>query len=213
MRDWPPTSILPMSFFARPTLEVARDLLGCILWILDPRGALSGKIVEVEAYHQFEDPASHSAMGPRPRNASMFGEPGRLYVYRIYGIHDCVNIVTEPQGIGAAILIRALEPLTGLTVMRERRSRPDGPLERIRDLTSGPGRLAQAMGIDRSDDGRPLDGNRVAVCAGNPVPDTEVCTTPRIGVSRGREHPWRFCVQGNPFVSRSIPTTIPIHSH
>ena len=130
-------------FYDRPTLEVAHDLIGCTL----THGATAGVIVETEAYHM-DEPACHAYVGLTPRTATLFGPPGRAYVYRSYGIHALVNAVTEPEGVGAAVLIRALEPTIGLDLMRARRGR-----DAVGDLCSGPGKLTQALGITAADDG------------------------------------------------------------
>lgn len=180
------------SFFSRSPLEVAPALLGCILQV----GAVSGRIVETEAYRD-DDEASHSFRGPRGRARVMFGPPGRLYVYRSYGIHWCVNLVCEGEGSGAAVLLRALEPLDGLAAMRTRRGdMPD------RLLCAGPGRLTQAMGIDGGLDGSsavdPGGPVRLLASAG-PVP---VVTGPRVGITKALDKPWRFGVAGSPHLSR-----------
>lgn len=195
-------SRLPRDFFARNTLQVARDLLGQVLVRILDGERLSGRIVEVEAYIGEDDLASHARFGRTPRNEAMYGPPGHAYVYQIYGLHHCLNIVTEAEGFPAAVLIRALEPLEGLERMRERRGVTDPVL-----LTSGPARLCQAMGIDRR-----LD--RADLCApdavlfvepGTSVPDDRVATGPRVGVQgdlRARTVPWRFYIRDHPWVSR-----------
>ena len=179
--------------FTRPVNEVARQLVGATLRV----AGVGGLIVETEAYDG-EDPASHSFSGPTPRNRAMFGPPGHAYVYRSYGIHWCFNLVCREAGHGAGVLIRALEPLWGLEVMRERRG---GLADRL--LCAGPGRLCQALAIDGSHDGLPLTeppfllepaAAEVAVLAG-----------PRIGISRAREVPWRFGLAGSRYLSRGFP--------
>jgi DNA-3-methyladenine glycosylase len=158
-------------------MEVAPDLIGKVFVF----GACSGRIVEVEAYTQ-DDPASHSVRGPTARNATMFGPAGRLYVYFTYGMHHCANVVTGPEGQGEAVLLRAVVPLTGVEVMRSRRAgRAD------RDLANGPGKLAQAFGLDRSD-----DGAAVTIVDDGVVPDATVLVTPRIGISRAVDWPRRW---------------------
>jgi DNA-3-methyladenine glycosylase len=196
---------LARPFFARDTLTVARDLLGRhLVRLLDGR-RVSGEIVETEAYIGEEDEASHASPGPTERNAAMYGPPGQAYVYLIYGMYHCFNIVTERQGFPAAVLVRALEPLEGLDLMRERRGRVGA--RDVRKLTSGPGRLCQALAIDGRHDGADLCSSEVSLFleAGDPVSDGEVATGPRVNV-RGDETalnaPWRFYVKNHPHVSR-----------
>jgi DNA-3-methyladenine glycosylase len=154
-------------------------------------------IVECEAYAP-DDPASHSFGGQTRRNTVMFGAPGRLYVYRSYGIHWCANVVCEPDGVGAAVLLRALDPSAGIDEMRERRGVDDPVL-----LCSGPGRLTQALGITGDHDGAPLDMPpfHLVRSAGT----GEVVRSPRIGISRARDYPWRYSLEGSRFVSRPRP--------
>ncbi len=193
---------LPREFFDRDTLRVARDLLGRVLVRLLDGERLSGRIVEVEAYIGEDDLASHARFGRTERNAAMYGPPGCAYVYQIYGLHHCLNIVTEREGFPAAVLIRALEPLEGLETMRARRGGVPDPL-----LTSGPARLCQAMGIDRALDKADLCTPDAVLFVedGPPIPDDAVMTSPRVGVRgdhRARTVPWRFYVWNHPCVSR-----------
>ena len=184
------------AFYARPVLEVAADLIGCVL---AHRGT-AGRIVETEAYHQTE-PACHAYAGLTPRTEVLFGPPGYAYVYRSYGIHALLNPVCEAEGIGAAVLIRALEPLEGLDLMRARRG-----LERPEDLCSGPGKLTQALGIGLDLNGTPI-GDPIAIRArdlGRPAP--EVSAGERIGITRAVELPWRFCDVTSRCVSRPWPS-------
>jgi DNA-3-methyladenine glycosylase len=167
--------------------------VGCTLVGADA----SGVIVEVERYQQ-DDPASHSFRGPTTRAAVMFGPPGRAYVYRSYGVHWCLNLVCEPEGRGAAVLLRALAPLSGLESMRARRG---GVGDRL--LCSGPGRLTQALGVDGRHDGTPLDGRPLAVLAR--TGSVEVVSGPRIGITRALDQPWRFGLAGSPHLSRPFP--------
>lgn len=192
---------LQRDFFARATLTVAPDLLGRTLVRMREGERCSGRIVEVEAYIGQEDQASHARCGRTERNAAMFGPPGHTYVYLIYGIHHCLNIVTRERGFPAAILIRALEPLSGIERMREARGgRP------VRELTDGPGKLCQALEIDRRFDGRDLCAPDAALFleGGTPVNEDAIATSPRVGV-RGDEAaltaPWRFYLEDNAFVS------------
>lgn len=193
---------LPREFFDRDTLQVARDLLGQVLVRRLNGERISGRIVEVEAYIGEDDLASHARFGRTERNAAMYGPPGCAYVYQIYGLHHCLNIVTEREGFPAAVLIRALEPLEGLETMRARRGGLPDHL-----LTSGPARLCQAMGIDRALDKADLCAPDAVLFVedGAPIPDDEVMTSPRVGVRgdrRARTVPWRFYVRNHPCVSR-----------
>ncbi len=183
--------------FAGTVHDVARGLLG---WTL-LRDGVGGRIVEVEAYAP-GDPASHSFRGPTPRNGSMFGAPGTLYVYRSYGIHWCVNVACEPKGTGAAVLLRALEPTEGLDAMRSRRGR-----RATRDLCSGPGKLAQALGITGADDGLTLD--RPPFLLEPPGAAPEVTATPRVGITRATDLPWRYLILGTQWASRGPRPTSP----
>jgi len=176
-------------FFARTAVAVARDLVGVEIRV----GDAGGIVVETEAYER-DDPASHSYPGPTARNAAMFGPPGTAYVYRSYGIHWCLNAVCLP---GSAVLIRAILPTEGLDAMRERRGVSDPRL-----LCSGPGRLCQALGVDRTLDGLPLDRPPFALRGGEAV--DEIAAGPRIGISRATDRPWRFALRGSPWLSRRI---------
>jgi len=183
-------------FYERPVLEVARELVGCVV----RHGAVAGRIVETEAYHESE-PACHAYAGLTPRTRVLFGPPGRAYVYRSYGIHALLNAVCEPEGIGAAVLIRALEPLEGVGIMRERRG-----MTRAEDLCSGPGKLTVALGVGLEDNGADLAGGGVRIEP--PAPGertTAIETGTRIGISRAAELPWRFCAAASPYVSRPRP--------
>ena len=193
-------------FFARPCLEVAPELLGAYLVRRRADGrCLTGRIVEVEAYlGDGSDPGSHCHRGPTPRNRAMFGPPGRLYVYRSYGIHLCVNVVCEPEGRGAAVLLRALEPVAGAPHMRRARSLAAGARER--EIANGPGKLTQALDIRLEDYGRSLlDGDLCLRRAAARDPRPPIARSRRIGLSSGRQHRYRFYVAGNAFVSRGRP--------
>ncbi|WP_227370327.1 DNA-3-methyladenine glycosylase [Halomonas sp. M20] len=189
---------LTRSFYARPALEVARDLLGRHLVRVQGDERLVGRIVETEAYGGTEDSASHAARGLTPRNAPMFGPPGHAYVYLIYGIHDMFNLVTESSGHPGAVLLRALVPITGETSMIARRSGKNG-----RNLANGPGKLTQAMGITLAELNRHdiCQGKRLWLEQGTPVEDSHVIAGPRIGIpyaeSKDREAPWRLRYQPN----------------
>jgi DNA-3-methyladenine glycosylase len=194
---------LPRAWFRRPAPEVARDLLGRLLVGRGEDGVLVGRLVECEAYQQ-DDPASHSFRGRTRRTEVMFGPPGHLYVYFTYGMHHCMNVVTGRTGEGSAVLLRAVEPLEGLEVMRRRRgSVPD------RLLCAGPGRLTQAFGVAAADNGLDLvGGERLFVAAGEPVSDDRVLVDRRVGIRHAAEIPWRFSEAGSAFVSirrRAMP--------
>jgi DNA-3-methyladenine glycosylase len=186
---------LERAFYERPTVDVARDLLGQVLVSVNAEGRTAGRIVETEAYLDADDPASHAARLRTGRVESMWGESGIAYVYRSYGIHAMLNVVTEPLGETGAVLIRALEPVFGVDLMRARRGIED---ERL--LCSGPGKLCQALAIGLDLHGTDLDSSdRLWISPGETPRD--VSTSGRIGISRGQAHPWRFWVTSNPHVS------------
>jgi DNA-3-methyladenine glycosylase len=193
---------LTEDYFGRSPLEIAPELLGCVLVHELPDGVrLCGRIVEVEAYvGDGTDPSAHCHSGPTARNRSLFGPPGRLYAYRSYGIHICVNVVCQPDSIGAGILFRAVEPLEGEDRMRGHRGLDtDAPR---RQIASGPGRLAEAFAIGLEHDGEPFDGRRLAIhrpAAGSPA--AQVIAGPRIGIRRAQDLPYRFHLADDPFVS------------
>ncbi len=180
-------------FFARNVHEVAPDLIGVTLLV----DGVGGPIVEVEAYAP-SDPASHAYRGQTPRNASMFGPPGRAYVYRSYGIHWCLNLVCEGEDIAAAVLLRALEPRYGVERMEERRRTQNARL-----LAAGPGRLCEALGVTGEHDGLPLDRPPFELRPRTETP--EIATAPRIGISVATELPWRYVLRGSAFLSRGVP--------
>ena len=175
------------SFFTRPTLAVAHDLIGTILCTRHRGVVTAGRIIEVEAYH-YSEPASHTFRGRTRRNASMYLEGGHCYIYFIYGMHYCMNIVTESEGVGAGILIRSLQPLTGIEVMKKRRR-----VAHIDMLTSGPGKICQALGIRPELQGEDLTTSRtIWLERDRQIHKLKVKRTPRIGISRARHLPWRF---------------------
>ena len=196
---------LPSDFYNRPVLEVAEDLIGCVVEHAPPgEPPTSGVIVETEAYHESE-PACHAFVGLTPRTQTLFGPPGRAYVYRSYGIHALLNAVCEPEGVGAAVLIRALQPLTGIEQMRERRT-PLGAAMRDQELCSGPGKLTQALGIELTENGGDLYDGPVRILPRPPAwREPDVVAGTRIGITKAVELPWRFCVAHNPHVSRPRP--------
>jgi DNA-3-methyladenine glycosylase len=194
---------LERAFYERPTIDVARDLLGQVLISVTPEGVTTGRIVETEAYHGADDPASHAARLKSGRVEVMHGEAGIAYVYRSYGIHAMLNVVAKPAGETGAVLIRALEPLFGVDLMRERRGVGD---ERL--LCSGPGKLCQALGISLDLHGLDLvTSERLWIAAG--MPAVRIAASGRIGISRGQHEPWRFWVSGNPYVSAHRREVVP----
>jgi DNA-3-methyladenine glycosylase len=198
------TARLPREFYARDTLTVARDLLGKCVVRLAEGTRLVGRITEVEAYICEDDRASHASPGPTARNAPMYGPPGYTYVYLIYGVHHCLNVVTGREGFPAAILIRAIEPLEGLAIIQQRRGLQSPPTA----LTCGPGRVCQALDIDRG-------LNACDLCAADallwiedaaPIPETQVARSPRIGVRgdpRAIEARWRYYLRDSAWLSGS----------
>jgi len=182
------------AFFDRSVHQVAHDLVGCRLFV----DGVGGTIVETESYER-DDPACHAYVGLTDRTETLFGPPGRAYVYLSYGIHSLLNAVAEPDGEAAAVLIRALEPTQGLEAMRERRGdRPD------LELCSGPGKLTEALGVGLEHNGADLSADPFLLLP----PDgaaPEVATGPRIGITKAVERPWRFCAAGSRFVSRPRP--------
>jgi DNA-3-methyladenine glycosylase len=188
--------VIERAFFERPVLEVAQDLVGCTV----RHAGTAGVIVETEAYHHSE-PACHAYVGLTARTSTLFGPPGIAYVYRSYGIHAMLNAVCEPDGVGAAVLIRALEPVEGVDLMRARRR-----VDRLEELCSGPGKLCQALGIG-------LDLNATSLLDGpiriEPPPAggdvSELAVGRRIGITKAAELEWRFCARGNRHVSRPWP--------
>ena len=188
---------LNASFYSRDTLQVARELLGCTLWHTTPSGKAGGMIVETEGYLGHGDDASHARFGKTPRSRVLFGPPGLAYVYFVYGMHHMFNVVTEADGVAGAVLIRALEPLQGLDLMKERRAKPDGV-----GLSNGPGRLCQAIAITLEQNEADLTSGPLGIWQGRSFADSEAETTPRIGVFGSVEEPYRFTVKGNPYISR-----------
>jgi DNA-3-methyladenine glycosylase len=194
---------LPREFYDRDPRRICRELLGKVLVRNEPRQYLAGRIVEVEAYFGKSDGAAHSFAGRTARNAVLFGPPGYAYVYFIYGNHYCLNVSCLPDGVAGGILFRAVEPLVGIEAMSKSRGLDLNGMRNLRDLTSGPGRLAEAFGITRErDNGKDLasaesdlfiadDGFRVK----------KIIATPRIGVTKAAERPWRYVIAGNTFVS------------
>ena len=191
-------SILPKSFYDRETEIVAREMLGTVLECRTDAGTASGIIVETEAYVGEHDPACHAAAGRTRRTEPLYGRPGISYVYFIYGVHWCFNAVTRTEGLASAVLVRAIEPLAGIDLMQARRG------ERVRgvSLSNGPGKLCAALGIDGSLNGVSLQRGNLVVRAGSAVPDDQVVTTPRIGITKAADWPLRYLIKGNAWVSK-----------
>jgi DNA-3-methyladenine glycosylase len=194
--------VLPRSFYERPTLTVAQDLLGKVLVHRTPAGTAAGMIVETEAYIGEDDPACHAAPGPTRRNAPLYGPPGFAYVYLNYGIHYLVNAVTEAEGRPAAALIRALAPVDGIRLMEKRRV-PIGRHIDASDLCCGPGNLTRALGITLTDNLLDLVSSRLVIEHRGYTPEN-VSWGPRIGITVGVDKPWRCWITGHPAVSRSV---------
>ncbi len=202
------TTRLPREFYARDTLTVARELLGKRLVRLDEDCRLAGIITEVEAYIGEDDRASHASPGPTARNAPMYGLPGHTYVYLIYGMHHCLNVVTECPGFPAAILIRAIEPVEGLAHIRQRRGLHHPPA----NLTCGPGRVCAALGIDRSLNNHDLcaPDARLWIEDAPAIPEVRIGQSPRIGVrgdQKALEVPWRFYIRDSVWISGTKTST------
>jgi DNA-3-methyladenine glycosylase len=193
--------VLPVSFYDRPTEIVARELLGAILEHRSADGVASGRIVETEAYLGPDDPACHAVAGRTERTWHLHGPPGVAYVYFIYGVHWCFNAVTREEGHGSAVLVRAVEPIRGAALMRRRRV----GARRDVDLTNGPGKLCQALGIDGALDGVRLDRGRLRITVGEPVSDADVEVTARVGITRAADWPLRWLVRDNRYVSAGRP--------
>lgn len=187
---------LELSFYHQDTLTVARSLIGFILQTNINGQITSGQIVETEAYLQ-NDPAAHSFIGPTPRNQALFGPAGTIYVYLIYGLHYCFNVVTNQSGTGEAVLIRALKPLEGLSTMQQRRGLTDQ-----KQLCNGPAKLAQALGITPSLNGQSLLNGSVTILKPTNSPLLEIHTTTRIGITKAADLPYRFYLKNSPFISR-----------
>lgn len=197
-----PRRILDRAFYDRDTESVARDLLGAVLVCRTDEGTASGIIVETEAYIGEEDPACHASAGRTRRTEPLYSRPGLSYVYFIYGVHWCFNAVTRAEGLPSAVLVRALEPLDGIELMRARR----GPRINDVNLTNGPGKLCAALGIDRQMNGVSLQTGPLVIRAGESIPDANIATTKRIGITKAADWPLRYYIKENPFVSGTRTT-------
>ena len=194
---------LKKNFYQRELLKVARELLGKILVKSEKSKTLAGKIVELEAYHGDFDQAAHSYVGITNRNKIMFEAGGYLYVYFTYGAHHCCNVVTGKKGQGTAVLIRAVEPVSGIDLMiKNRFGRKLKNDREIYNLTSGPGKLCKAFGIDRSHSGIDLTGKEIFILDNNKIPKKEMGISTRIGITRSTDLPWRFFIKNNLYLSR-----------
>jgi len=194
---------LPREFYLRPVLKVATDLLGKILVKNEGTKLLAGKIVEVEAYDGSKDEASHSFRGKTKRNEVMFWQGGYLYVYFTYGVHHCCNVVTGKEGYGAAVLIRAIEPLIGIETMAYRRfGKKKIDEKQLLNLTNGPGKICEAFAFNRSHSGLDLTGNKVYIIDVPSVKKSQIGISKRIGITKSTELPWRFFIKDSKFLSR-----------
>ena len=194
-----PLRILDRAFYDRDTEVVARDLLGAVLVCRTDEGTASGIIVETEAYIGEEDPACHAAAGRTRRTEPLYGRPGLSYVYFIYGVHWCFNAVTRAEGLPSAVLVRALQPLDGIELMRSRR----GPRINDINLTNGPGKLCAALGIDRRMNALSLQRGPLVIRRGDPVVSSDIVTTTRVGITKAAHWPLRYYIKGNAFVSKA----------
>ena len=193
--------VLQHGFYSRPTIEVARDLLGKLIVHEADGEELAGRIVEVEAYLGLKDEAAHAFAGITPRTKVMFGPPGHAYVYLIYGMYHCLNLVTEPEGEAGCVLVRALEPVTGIEAMRARRPKA----RQLHHIASGPGKLTRAMGITLAHYGADLTRGGLTVREGNSLETVEIGVSPRIGINKSNkcvDWPLRFFIKGNAHVSK-----------
>jgi len=191
------TRLPSRAFYARPTREVARDLLGAALCHKADGDLLAGRTVEVEAYLGSGDPAAHSSAGITPRTRVIFGPPGHAYVYRVYGIHVCLNVVAEPEGCPGCVLVRAIEPLCGIAAMRSRRA-----AKPVAQVANGPGKLTAALGIGLRAYGSDLLEGPLTIRIPRTVAPFRVEASPRIGITKATKRPLRYFIAGSPYVSR-----------
>ena len=192
------------TFYRQSSIDVAKRLLGSYLHHVYDGQELIGRIVETEAYSCFDDPACHAFRGKTPRNAVMFEEGGFSYVYFTYGMHHCMNVTTNEEGIAEAVLIRALEPIQGIETMQKLRA---AKMAAPRDLTNGPGKLCQALHLTRHDNAIDLvESDELFIAQGKPLDANLLGTSTRIGITVAKHHPWRFFIKGNEYVSRGKPS-------
>ena len=189
---------LPREFYELPALELASKLIGCLLVSNINGEYTSGLIVETEAYLSANDPASHAARGKTPRTAIQWGPPGFAYVYLIYGMYHCMNIVSDPEGTAGCVLLRAIEPIQGIKTMQQRRPRAKTKIQ----LGNGPGKLAAALGVNLQHNAMDLTQSTLFLCDYEEQRQFDICRSARIGLSEGVELPYRYYVEGNPFVSK-----------
>lgn len=194
-------AVLSQDFYARDTELVARELLGCVLECRTADGVAAARVVETEAYVGEHDLACHAAAGRTTRTAPLYGPPGIAYVYFIYGMYWCFNAVTRAENEPSAVLVRAVEPVQGIEMMRRRRPKA----RRDVDLTNGPGKLCLALGIGRAHNGLSLQRPPLVIRAGQPVADRDVTVTPRIGITRSVDWPLRWFITDSPYVSKTPP--------
>lgn len=188
---------IPQDFYDQPTLDIARSLLGKYLIRPCDQNLLVGKIVETEAYIGEDDPACHAAVGKTSRNEVMYGPPAYAYIYFIYGMYYCLNVVTEKEGFPAAVLLRALEPIAGFDIIKQNRQ-----TEKIYHLTNGPGKICQAFKLDRNFNGENLRGNKLYIGIGEEIRGDNIAQTARFGIKKGIEHRWRFYIKDSLYVSQ-----------
>ena len=196
-------SKLPLDFYNQPLLDIAKEILGKVFVRKIQNKIFAGIIVEVEAYDGRTDKAAHSYRGITSRNKVMFEEGGLIYVYFIYGIHHCCNVVTGNKGIGNAILIRGIEPVLGIeTMLQNRFGNIKHSEKHILSVTNGPAKITKAFGIDKNNNGTSLCGNEIYLCDSNYPKDFKIVTTTRIGIKKSVDLPWRFYIKNNPYVSK-----------
>lgn len=193
---------LPKEFYNRDVNTVAKELLGKIFCKTEKGKLMAGRIVEVEAYAGAIDKSAHSYRGKTDRNKVMFGDPGHLYVYFIYGVHYCANVVTGDSGVGDAVLLRGIEPLTGLEEMIHNRAIGTGKKNSRLNLTNGPGKICKSFGIDKLHNGKDLLGEEVFICEGEKLVPYSIVETTRIGISKSKELKWRYYLKNNSYVSK-----------